>query len=203
MYLEGEILWFMPPMFIILTTLWHTARGFAHQALSLFSIQHWKAGWSLGTRLGSSLSVDMRQSTAVMKLTPDKCPRQSWSISLTMYWAHSPSPQIVVNVQFHNAWLDISIHFTIFSVTAIDTPMWLVVGQYLSSNPLWNLSKKQATVPLRQFLSKRSGCFAWIPYSFTGLDSCPWECKVNFCTWQFHSKLHDSLVQGVLLKDYP
>ena len=50
-YLEVEILWFMPPTFIILTALWRTTCDFAHQALLLFSVQHWKAGWSLGTRL--------------------------------------------------------------------------------------------------------------------------------------------------------
>ena len=42
---------FMLPTFIILTTLWRTARDFAHQALPCFSVQHWKAGWSLGTRV--------------------------------------------------------------------------------------------------------------------------------------------------------
>ena len=39
-YLEVEILQFMPPMFINSIMLWHTARDFMHQDLVLFSIQH-------------------------------------------------------------------------------------------------------------------------------------------------------------------
>ena len=50
-YFKVEILRFMPPTFIIWTTLWRIACDFTYQALLFFSAQHWKAGWSLGTRL--------------------------------------------------------------------------------------------------------------------------------------------------------
>ena len=33
------------------------ARDFTHQALTLFSVQHWKAGWSMGNRLCECVCV--------------------------------------------------------------------------------------------------------------------------------------------------